>query len=145
MSKKMLKFLAPVAVGGTLLGGFALAGTAGASTPAASTTPAHHSKSRAGTAGDHRARRRKEVLDVSAQAIGISASDLRTQLKAGNSIAGVAAQHNVSSDTVVNALVSAIDGRVNQAVSSGKLTSTQASNIESRVPGRVNKIVNHTH
>lgn len=144
MSKKMIKLLAPVAVGGTLLGGFALAGTAGAATPSTSTPAAQHGKAQAGTAQGRRARLRRAVLHVSAQAIGISPSELRTELKAGNSIAGVAGQHNVSVQTVENALVSAIDGRVNKAVSAGKLTSTQASNIEARAPGRVTKIVNHT-
>jgi hypothetical protein len=56
----------------------------------------------------------------------------------------VATEHNVSPQSVINALVSAADGRVNLAVSAHKLTSTQASKIEAKIPGLVTKVVNHT-
>ncbi len=92
----------------------------------------------------HRKELRRAGLSVSAQTIGITPQALRADLKAGNSIAGVASQHNVSPQNVVDALVSAADGKVNQAVNAGKLTSTQASKIEARLPTAVTKIVDHT-
>ena len=64
--------------------------------------------------------------------------------RARRSIAGVATQHSVNPQNVVNALVSAVDARVNQAVTAGKLTSTQASTIEARLPTVLTKVVDHT-
>lgn len=144
------KIIAPVALGGAVLGGAVLGGvaTAGAATPAptASTTaPSHAGKGHAKAwLRSHRKELRKAGLEVSAKTIGISAQELRTDLKAGNSIAGVATQHNVTSQTVVNALVSAADNQINQAVTAKKLTSAQASAIEAKLPARITKVVNHT-
>jgi urease alpha subunit len=140
------KIIAPVVIGGALLGGVATTGAANAATPTASTTaPSHAGKgSVKAWLRSHRKELRKAGLDISAKTIGVTPQALRDDLKAGNSIAGVATQHSVSPQTVINALVSAADSQVNQAVSAHKLTSTQASKIEAKIPGRVTKIVNHT-
>jgi hypothetical protein len=140
------KLVAPVVIGGALLGGVAAGGTAYAAAPTNSaTTPSHAGKGPLRTwVRAHRKELRKAGLTVSAKAIGITPQALAADLKAGNSIAGVASQHNVNPQTVVTALVNAADARVNQAVTAGKLTSTQASNIESRLPTTVTKIVDHT-
>jgi hypothetical protein len=140
------KFIAPVVVGGLLLGGIAFAGTAYAAAPATSTTiqtQAGRAQLRAWVRA-HRKELRKAGLDVSAKTIGITTQALRADLKAGNSISGVASQHNVDPQNVVNALVSAADTRVNQAVNAGKLTSAEASKIEAKLPTVVTKIVDHT-
>ena len=92
----------------------------------------------------HRAEIRKEGLAISAKTIGITSQQLAADLKAGNSIAGVASQHNVSPQTVVNALVTAADARINQAVTGGKLNATIAHRVEAKLPARVTKIVDHT-
>lgn len=149
------KIIAPIALGGAVLGGAVLGGvatagaaTAGATTPAptASTTaPSHAGKGHVKAwLRSHRKELRKAGLEVSAKTIGISPTELRTDLKAGNSIAGVAAQHNVSAQTVVNVLVGVADNQINQAVTAKKLTSAQASAIEAKLPARFTKVVNHT-
>jgi|SRR5271165_1552641 len=140
------KIIAPVVIGGALLGGVASVGTAYAAAPSSSTTtPGQTAKGPLRTwLRAHRKELRRAGLSVSAQTIGITPQALRADLKAGNSIAGVASQHNVSPQNVVDALVSAADGKVNQAVNAGKLTSTQASKIEARLPTAVTKIVDHT-
>ncbi len=145
------KIIAPVALGGAVLGAAVLGGVA---TAGAATTPAPTAATTApSTAGKgqgrawlraHRKELRKAGLEVSAKTIGISPQDLRSDLKAGNSIAGVASQHNVSAQTVVNALVSTADNRINQAVTDHKLTQTQAQAIEAKLPARFTKVVNHT-
>lgn len=140
------KIVVPVVIGGALLGGVATAGTASAATP---TTPAaaqaHAAKGEVRAwMRANRKELRKAGLDVSAQAIGITPQALRADLKAGNSVAGVATQHNVSPQSVIDAVVSAADSQINQAVTDHKLTSTQASKIEARLPARVTKVVNHT-
>lgn len=49
----------------------------------------------------------------------------------------------MSPQSVENALVSAADGKINHAVTAGKLTSTEGDKIEARVPGSVTKAVDH--
>lgn len=139
------KFVAPVIIGGALLGAVATPGAADAATPAASTpAPSHVTKGQIKAwVRAHRKELRKAGLDISAQTIGISPQALAADLKAGNSIAGVATQHDVSPQSVENALVTAADGKINQAVTAGKLTSTEANKIEARVPGSVTKAVDH--
>jgi hypothetical protein len=140
------KIIAPVVIGCALLGGMASVGAAYAATPSSpTTTPSQSAKGPLRTwVRAHRKELRRAGLSVSAQTIGITPQALRADLRAGNSIAGVASQHNVSPQNVVDALVSAADGKVNQAVNAGKLTSTQASKIEARLPTAVTKIVDHS-
>ncbi len=141
------KLVAPVVIGGALLGGVAAGGTAYAAAPttSATTTPHHAGKGPLRSwVRAHRKELRKAGLTISAKAIGITPQALAADLKAGNSIAGVASQHDVNPQTVVTALVSAADARVDQAVNAGRLTSTQGSNIGSRLPTVVTKIVDHT-
>lgn len=140
------KLIVPVVIGGALLGGVATAGTAYAAAPAATTTaPKQAGKGQFRTwVRADRKELRRAGLDTSAKTIGITPQTLRSDLKAGNSIAGVASQHNVNPQNVVDALVGAADTRVNQAVTAGKLTSAQGSKIEAKLPTVVTKIVDHT-
>lgn len=140
------KIVAPVVIGGALLGVSATAGAAYAATPSA---PA--SSSQSANAGqlktwvrNHRKELREEGLAISAKTIGITPQELVTDLKAGNSIAGIATQHGVEPQTVVNAIVSAADNGINKAVAAGKLPSNVGSEIESALPTRVTKVVDHT-
>ena len=50
----------------------------------------------------------------------------------------------MTAQTVVNALVTAADGKINQAVTDGKVNATVAHRVEAKLPARVTKIVNHT-
>ena len=149
----MLKntIIAPVVIGGALLIGVASAGVAGASTPAA--TPAAASAAPTATSGSHTLRtwvrtHRREIrrlgIDVSAQAIGITPKALVTELRAGSSVAAVAAQHGVGAPTVVNDLVTAADARISEAVANNRLSSAHASAIEAALPGYVTRAVDHT-
>ena len=140
------KIIAPVVIGGALLGGVAATGTAYAATPTASSTAQAHAGKGELKAWirSNRKELRKDGLAVSAQTIGITPQALRADLKAGNSVAVVATQHNLNPQTVINAVVSAADSQVNRAVTANKLTSAQATKIEAKIPGRVTKLVNHT-
>jgi hypothetical protein len=140
------KIIAPIVIGGALLGGVAATGTAYAATPTTSSTAQTHTGKgdNKGWIRSHRKELRTAGLDVSAKTIGITPQALRADLKAGNSVAGVATQHNVSPQSVINAVVSAADGQINQAVADQKLTETQANKLEARIPGRVLKVVDHT-
>ena len=146
MSLSLKKIIAPVVIGGVLLGGgIATTGAAYASTPAAvapstSTTGAHSVKA---WVKAHRREIRKAGVAVSAKTIGVTPADLVTELRSGKSIAQVAGEHNVSSQTVESALVKGADGKINEAVSANKLSSTLANKIEAALPAYVAKAVNH--
>lgn len=138
------KIIAPVVIGGAVLAGLGASTVASAATPPANASTSHAKGHIATWVREHRAEIRKEGLAISAKTIGITAPQLASDLKAGNSIAGVASQHNVSAQTVVNALVTAADGRINQAVTAGKVNATVAHRVEAKLPARVTTIVDHT-
>jgi transposase-like protein len=142
----MKKFLTTALVGGALVGTVATAGVAGATAaPSTGSTPTTVQHPKAHTwIKAHRKELRRAGLDAAAKAIGISPSELRTDLRAGTSVAAVANQHGVSTTTLVNDLVQAADARVNAAVTAGKITQTRASAIEQRLPTVVTRAVNHT-
>lgn len=143
------KFIAPVLIGGALFGGaLAVGGTASAATPAASSTATAPKVATKGQIKQwlrsHRREIRRAAVVISAKTIGITPQALVADLKAGNSIAGVATQHGVSAQTVENALVTAADGKVNQAVTAGRLSAAEGKVIEAKIPQYVAKGVNHT-
>ncbi|HEV3132969.1 MAG TPA: hypothetical protein VGY51_13505 [Acidimicrobiales bacterium] len=141
------KTLASIVIGGVLLGGAASGATAYAGTPAAATAtaPASTGNQQLRTwIRDHRRQIRKAVVAISAKTIGVTPAALVTELRSGKSIATVAGEHGVSAQTVVNALTSAADAKITQAVAAHKLTSAQASKIEAALPARLAKLVNHT-
>jgi hypothetical protein len=139
------RIIAPIAISAAILTGassVAFAGSAYASTPTVSA-----SKSNNGAAAWLHAHRRavaRAVVAVSAKTIGVTSQDLVSELRSGKSIAEVAGENNVSAEAVVTALVSAGEAAVNKAVTSNKLTSTQASTIDAALPGYMAKVVNHT-
>ena len=138
------RIIAPLVIGGTMLAGLGASTVASAATPAANASTGHAKGHFAAWVREHRAELRKDGLAISAKTIGITPQQLAADLKAGNSIAGVASQHNVQAQTVVNALVTAADAKINQAVGAGKLNATVAHRVEAKLPARVTKVVNHT-
>jgi len=87
---------------------------------------------RAGGPGVH-----VDHLTVAAQAIGISADDLRTAIQGGKSIAQVAKDHNVDEQKVIDALVAAETTAIDQAVKDGKLTQAQADQRKANLAAHV--------
>ena len=142
------KIIIPVVMSGAVLGGLALGSTAYAGTPTtapAASVTAHAGKgaARAWVKAHHKGLRAAGIT-ISAKTIGITPQALAADLKAGTSVAAVAGQHNVSVQSVVDALDSAATAKVNQAVASHRLTQARASKIEARLPVVLNKWVNHT-
>ena len=66
-------------------------------------------------------------LDAAAKAIGISTDTLRTDLRNGQTIAAVAEAKNVSTQTVIDAMVAAEKTELDAAVKAGHLTSDPRS------------------
>ena len=142
------KVILPLVVCSMLLGGVASAGIAGAAVPTAvtATTPgksAHPAKSAKQWLTSHRSQVRRVVVSAGAKAIGVTRRDLVNTLRTGKTISEVAAEHDVKTSTVVTALVKSADTEMAKAVANHRLTSTEASKLEARVPGLVAKLVNH--
>lgn len=79
---------------------------------------------------------------VVADALGITADELRTALQDGQSIADVAAAEGVDVQVVVDAMVAAAQTRVDEAVAAGRITQEEAdtklAELETRIAERVN-------
>jgi hypothetical protein len=124
--------------------GLAVAAPAGAATPPAATA---HTSTAAHTVRawlrHHRRAVLRAVVVVSAGAIGIKPSALVTELRAGKTISDVASEHGVSTQTVINALVSKGDAKIESLESKGKLSSTRAAQITAALPNLAAKIVAH--
>lgn len=65
-------------------------------------------------------------LAAAADALGITEEELRTAAQAGTTLAELAQEEGVSTDTLVDALVTAERTRLAEAVSAGRLTQAQA-------------------
>jgi hypothetical protein len=81
------------------------------------------------------------ALDAVADAIGIDEATLRTELQ-GSTIAAVAANHGVDVQTVIDTLVTDATTRIDQAVTNGKLTQSEADTIKSQLTDRITDAVN---
>ena len=77
-------------------------------------------------------------LTTAAQAIGISADQLRQELP-GKSLAQVAQAHGKNPTDVANALKNAAHQRIDQAVTAGRLTADQANQQKTQVDQRIDQ------
>jgi hypothetical protein len=81
---------------------------------------------------------------VAAKAIGITESALTTELGTGKTIADVAKAHNVTVQTVIDALVADGKDELAAAVKAGTITQAQADAESANVLARVTAQVNGT-
>jgi len=138
------KIIAAATIGAALLAGSlgvagmvpGVANAATATTSAAPAAKATHLKLR---------RLRHHEFIVAANTIGVKPAELRSDIKAGQSIAEVATAKGVSVDTVVNAVVNDVSAKIDQAVTHGKLTQAKADAAKAKLPAQVTKLVNAHH
>jgi hypothetical protein len=83
-------------------------------------------------------------LAVAATTIGITEAELRTALTAGQTLAAVATAHNVTAQTLIDALVKAETDRLAAAVTAGTITQAQADAKKADLPARMTTQVNNT-
>ena len=81
-------------------------------------------------------------LDSAAAYIGITEAQLRTELENGKSLAQVAQAHGKSVDGLIAALVAAAKDKLDKAVSAGRLTKAQETEMLGLLKDRVTSIVN---
>ena len=95
------------------------------------------------TANDQRPGGHGPNLDAAAQALNLSAGDLRSKLEDGNTtIAQVAQTQGVDVQKVIDAMVADATAHIDQDVKDGKLTADQANQRKSNLQDRITKLVN---
>jgi hypothetical protein len=83
-------------------------------------------------------------LESAAGYIGITEGQLRTELESGKSLAQVAKAHGKSVDGLIDALVAAAKDRLDKAVSAGRLTKAQETEMLSALKDRITSAVNNS-
>jgi hypothetical protein len=83
-------------------------------------------------------------LEAAAGYIGITEAQLRTELESGKSLAQAAKAHGKSVDGLIDALVVAAKGKLDDAVSAGRLTKAQETEMLSLLKDRITSAVNNT-
>ena len=141
--------IAAAAVTAAVLGtaGVSIAGATSSSQPSTSTpTVAAAQVTAAKPGGRIRIRLRRRILRgalvVSAKTIGITPGALRKELRAGHTIATVAGNHSVTSQTVINSLVAAGTVKIEALKKAGTITAARAATLEQKLPGRATTFVN---
>jgi hypothetical protein len=84
------------------------------------------------------------MVKVAADKIGVQRSDIVQARRNGQSIADLATAHQVNPSDVVKAIVDAVDQRIDQAVTNGRLTPDKANTLKQMVPQLADKFVNAT-
>ena len=86
--------------------------------------------------GAHVAGIGQAMLDAAAQALGITADELKTQLRSGQTLAQLAAAHNTTEQAVTDAALAAAKTKLDEAVQAGTLTQAQADSIYAELQQR---------
>ena len=84
-------------------------------------------------------------LDSAAAYIGITEAQLRIELESGKNLAQVAKAHGKSVDGLIDALVAAAKNKLDDAVSAGRLTKDQETQMLNVLKDRITSAVNNTH
>jgi hypothetical protein len=92
--------------------------------------------------GDHRGGGIRVDLSVAASTIGVTTDELKTALQSGQSIADVATSKSVDPQTVIDAMVAAMNQRLAESVTAGKLTQEKADELAASATTRITDIVN---
>ncbi len=97
--------------------------------------------------GDHGGRggmgRGGPGLDSAAEALGITADELRTELEGGATIAEVAAAKGVDVQTVIDAMVAGVKAHLDEEVASGEHTQAEADEKLADATQRITDSVNN--
>jgi len=76
-------------------------------------------------------------MDAAAAKLGMTTQDLMTELRSGKTLADVAKEKNVSADDLKAAIITAVTAQIDQAVTDGKLTQTQADQLKSKLDSQI--------
>ena len=133
--------LLTVGVAGTAFAAPSDPGAASSETPAGQTQIQTQTQDRAAHRGV-----RREAIKAAAQAaastIGVDVAELRAAVKGGQTVGAFAESKGVSADSVVTAVVEVLNGRIDQAVTDGKVDEARAAKVKERVPEFAQRLVN---
>jgi len=76
--------------------------------------------------GSHVPGVRQAMLEAAAQALGITADELQTELRNGQTLAQLAQANNTTEQAVIDAALAAAKAQLDQAVAAGTITQAQA-------------------
>ena len=93
----------------------------------------------------HRRRALRRAFRLAAKTINITPQQLLQEVRAGKTIGQVATDHGVQPQTVIDAIISAADKKIDAAHDAGKLTDQQAAKLTTRVATVVPRFVNEWH
>ena len=85
-----------------------------------------------------------EDQQVIATAIGISTTQLQTELTAGKTVAAIATTHGKTAAAVISALVASENAEIDQRAASGQISAAQAAQDKAMTQQRVTDMVNGT-
>ena len=140
MDSKIKKLAAGVALAGALT--VSAAGTAFAADSSATGTSTPSTQ----TANGHpriQAEFRRGAVKVAADTLGVSRQDLRTALKGGQTISEYATSQGKDPQTVVDALTTAANTKLDQLVAAGRFSPDLAASIKNKLPTRIATLMNH--
>ena len=83
-------------------------------------------------------------LDAAAQALGVSADQLRQELAGGQTLTQVAQAHNVDPSTVANALKQAANAHIDQEAAAGRIPADQVDTAKQRAAERIDQMMSQT-
>lgn len=132
-----MRFKKKFVIAGTVVvvlaaGGGAWAATSGSSTPPPRANATFRGPG-AGVAGGE--------LNASASYLGISQTDLRTELKSGKSLAQIATEHGKSVDGLKQAITASARGMLDGQVASGRITQDQEQRALGNLSSRIDALV----
>ena len=143
MDSKIKKLVAGVALAGALTVG--TAGVAVAAEGSGTGTDSAPSAPAAQNAGRHpwlRHQLRKAAVGIVTDTLGVSRQDLRAALQGGQTVSQYATSLGKDPQTVVDALTSAANSKLDQLVADGKITQERADTVEGKLPARIDKLMN---
>lgn len=82
-------------------------------------------------------------LDAAATALGLSAGELRTELRDGSTLAEVATEQGVAVQAVIDAMVAELEAHLDEHVANGKLTQEEADAKLAKATEKITDLVNN--
>ena len=140
MDSKIRKIAAGIVLAGALTVGTAGVASATDTSGTGTATPSGQAAS-----GHPRiqAQFRRGAVKVAADTLGVSRQDLRTALAGGQTISQYATSLGKDPQAVIDALTSAANTKLDQLVAAGRFSQEQAATVKSKLPTRIDTLMNH--
>ena len=87
---------------------------------------------------------RGKIVTAVATALGITETQLKSELDSGSTLAQIAVKHGKTAADVTKIVTDSATAQIDAAVTAGKLTADQATALKTRLPQLVDRIVNRT-